>query len=135
MNKNRIQLGDNTMSAITKMVDGNPGATQCLLQLMKDSPSIDPDSALGSLSPLISLDEYEIYGTDIYVLWSDICERDSVATLGVLRAVQLGFLDRAILKDAAHRQDYSGREMIDVDGLVKQVQERLPKFGKGWRGM
>lgn len=126
----KIQLTDTTMDALVKMADGNPGAATAMIAIMKDAEKIDPDSALGGLGNILQLDDIGIYGTDIYVLWSDICERDSVKFIGVLRAVQLGFFDRRILKDAASRQDYSGRGMVPVDELLIKVREVLPEFGK-----
>jgi hypothetical protein len=124
----RINLTDNTVDVITKMAEGNPGALTAMMNLIKETPKIDPDNIMGSIGTLLMLDTWGIYGTDIYVLWSDICGRDTAKTISVIRACQLGIFNPTILKDATHRQDYSGKKLIPVEELYKQVKERLPLF-------
>jgi hypothetical protein len=129
-NKERIGLNDTMMSAVAKLADGNPGAAQALMSLSINAAKIDPQSFGGALGPLLSFDSHGIYGTDIYILWSDICNKNASKTLAVLRAVQLGMFDERTLKDACSRQDYSGREMIPVDDLYEKVCEKLEDFDK-----
>lgn len=126
----RIELNDTTLSAAMKLAEGNSGAMSAIMSLMGDAEKIDPQAFAGGLGVLLSLDSYGIYGTDIYVLWSDICGKDNVKTLAVLRAVQLGFFSKDTLKDACSRQDYSGRELVPVDELYEKVYERLEKFNR-----
>jgi hypothetical protein len=96
----RIQLTDTPISAVAKLAEGNPGAAVALMALMKAAPIVDPDSAFGELSPLLSLDTYEIYGSDIYVLFNDCCDRRPELVLASLRAVQLGLYNKEYLKSA-----------------------------------
>lgn len=124
----RITLEDSVMSATIKLSDQNPGAIGAMVEMCKASPVTDPENFAGDVSPLLSLDQHNIYGTDIYVLFSDICEGDPVKALAVLRAVQLGFLEESTLQDACSRQDRSGKRIIDVDGLYSKVKNRLPSF-------
>ena len=125
----RIQLTDNGISAITKMSEGNPGAMRVLFEMVQlQSNEIDPDAFMGGMEKILSLDTLEIYGSAIYVLHNDICERNMVKTFAVLRAHQLGFLNGNLLKDACHRQDRSGKEMINVEELYTKVRDRLPNF-------
>lgn len=126
----RITLNDNVQSAILKMMDGNPGAMSALMSILDDGVKIDPDSFMGAIAPILTLDTLGIYGTDIYVLWSDICNRETNKMLAVLRGHQLGFLKASILKDACSRQDYSGKKLIDVEDIYKKVCEKLPNFDK-----
>ena len=123
----RIKLTDNTMDVVVKMSDGNPGAINILMQMLQPN-NIDPDNGLGGLGAILMLDSLGIYGTDIYVLNNDICERNLAKMLATLRAVQLGLFSGDVLKDAAHRQDYSGRELVPVDELYEKVKEKLPNF-------
>ena len=123
----RIKLTDSTMDVIIKMSDGNPDAMNVLMQMLQPN-KIDPDNGLGGLGAILMLDSLGIYGTDIYVLNSNICERNLAKMLAVLRAVQLGLFSGHIVKDASHRQDYSGRELVPVDELYKKVKEKLPNF-------
>jgi hypothetical protein len=124
----RINPTDDVKTTIAKLSGGNPGALAALMAMFQESPTIDPDCAFGGLGPLMSLDSCGIYGTDIYVLFSDICGRDVTKTLAVLRATQLGEFSADTLADACSRQDYSGREMVPVDELYAKVKERLPNF-------
>ena len=123
----KIKSTDSTMDIILKMSDGNPGALNAIMQILEPN-NIDPDNSLGGFGVVLLLDTYGIYGTDIYVLYSDICGKDLAKTLAVLRACQFGLFDSRVLADACHRQDYSGKELVPVEELYLKVKERLPKF-------
>lgn len=131
-NEERIKLTDSTMDVIVKMSEGNPGAMNVVMQLLTPNVAIkiDPDNLLGGMGAILTLDSIGIYGTDIYVFNNDLCGRDLAKMLAVLRATQLGFFSRDVLKDACHRQDYSGRELVPVEELYLKVKERLPNFDK-----
>lgn len=130
MNETRIELTDTAQDMLFKMSDGNPGAITTMVELLQCNASIDPESAFGNIGAIITLDSLNIYGTDIYVLWSDICNKDTTKMIAVLRASQLGLLPSVTLKDACSRQDYSGKEMIDVEDMYKQVCDQLDSFDK-----
>ncbi len=85
---------------------------------------------LGGLGAVLSLDSFGIYGSDIYILHNDICDRNLARMLAVLRATQLGMFDSNILKDACHRQDRSGKDIVPVEELYVNVKKRLPNFDK-----
>ena len=127
MGKEKIQLTDSTMDVVVKMSEGNPGAMNVIMQMLKPN-NIDPDNAMGGLGAILLMDTYGIYGTDIYILNNDICDRDLAKTLAVLRATQMGMFDSNILKDACHRQDRSGKQLVPVEELYLKVKERLPNF-------
>lgn len=126
MSHERITGSDNGLTATMKMSDGNPGAVMALMEMIQSK--VDVDSFAGGFGAVLLLDSYGIYGTDIYVLFSDICNKDVANMIAVLRACQLGMFDVKILKDACSRQDYSGRDMIPVEELYAKVKERLPNF-------
>lgn len=71
------------------------------------APHIDPQSALGGAGPLLALDQHDIYGTDIYVLWNDKCQRDVRKMIMALRGVQLGHLLESRLREIAGDQTRS----------------------------
>ena len=125
---NRITLCDNAKSAVIKMCEGNPGAITALMEILKCAKQVDPDDFMGGLGKILALDTLEIHGTNIYVLWNDICDKNTSKMIAVLRANQLGFISDQILKDACHRQDRSGREIIPVEELYVKVVERFPRF-------
>ena len=131
MKKTRLELSDNYMDIVMKMSEGNPGAMTALMELAGVSPTVDPQSALGILGPAISLDTHGIYGSDIYILWSDKCGRDSRRMLLLLRSVQLGFNSEAWLKSLAEDQTYS--VMIsdeEWESMEEKVCGQLEQFMK-----
>lgn len=124
----KFNLNDDVLSGVFEMSNGNPGALTALMEMVSKGAEVDPDCFMGGLGIVLFLDELEIYGSDIYVLHSDLCNRDLVKTISLIRAVQLGILDRSILKDACSRQDYSGRKLINVEEMYLKVCETLPNF-------
>ncbi len=126
----RIKLQDSTMVAVVKMSDSNPGAMKALMEIVTKAKDIDKDDPMIGLSSVLMLDTLGIYGTDIYVLYSDICDRDLAKMLAIVRAVQLGFFDGKLLQNACSRQDYSGREIVPVEELYLKVKERFPNFNQ-----
>ena len=129
MDQERITLTDTPMNMITKIAEGNPGAIQAIMSLMEVHDSIDPQSALGSLSIPLSLDDCAIYGSSIYVLFSYKCGRDPRKMIMLLRAVQLGFLSESKLREMAADQssevNLTDEEFNDLDS---KVCDRLDGF-------
>lgn len=120
--KNRIGLTDDIMSATIKMGDGDPGAIAAVMDLVKLAPTVDSDSAFGPYAGLIWLDSFGVYGSDIYVLWNDVCKRNGRTVLMLLRAAQLGLMPYTDLfkpLDDAH-----------IAALDERVCEALPNFEK-----
>ena len=124
----RIELNDSPMNMIVKMGDGNIGAITALTELFAKGSEIDPDSFQGGFSTILGLDSLGIYGTDIYVLWSDICNRNTAGLIAIIRAHQLGLISSSLVKDIASRQDRSGKSMIDMNTVYDSVKNELPNF-------
>lgn len=81
---------------------GNPGALSFLMSLTH------PENTLQSLPIVKKLEEAKsIRGTNLYVLWSDLCNRDMEKVETLCKNCPT-----SILEDACNRQDYSGRELI-----------------------
>jgi len=127
MNKQRIELTDSMMDVTIKMCEGNPGAMTFIMEGMKESSNIDPDG-FPEIGFILNADRCGIYGTDLYVLWSDLCGRDMTLSIALLRATQLGIVSDELLADACSRQDYSGKGMIEVNDVYEQMCEKLPNF-------
>ncbi len=127
----KIKLNDNVQDIFIKMSDGNPGALFALSEIYKNGEEIDPQSFAKGFGPILNLDTLGIYGSDIYVLWNDQCDRDVRLMVMLLRANQLGFLsnDRlvAIFADQMRVDKLSSEELNDLD---EQVCSRLPEFKK-----
>lgn len=127
----RITLEDTTKSAIVKMADGNPGAIGAIMSVFESREFIDPQAAMGPLGVLLSLDYMGIYGTDIYVLFSDKCKKDARLFLVLLRAVQLGFLPRNRLAEMAADQSRSVNISVEeIEELDLLVCGQLSEFQK-----
>ena len=117
--KERIGLEDTIISAVMKLAEGNPGAVTVLMQAAKENHRIDPDCAFRELGPILSLDTHHIYGSNIWILFKDVCGQRIAAMLAVLRACQLGF----------HANPMTVQRN-EVDALWDKVSERLPRFEK-----
>ena len=128
---NRIQLKDTGQDILIKMANGNPGAISAMVSMIENGKTIDPDSIFGPLGAIISLDIYKIYGTDIYILWNDICEKDISKVLMLLRATNFGFFPESKLKEMTHDQTRSiNISKEDWDKLLIKLRIELPNFAK-----
>jgi len=112
------------MEIMVSFAEGNPGAITVLMKLLTEAEKIDPDSMLGGMGPLFSLDNMDVYGSRIWMFYKDVCKQDINKMMAVMRAVQLGFTSD---KKVAAAID-GDKEAIDVAALVAQVKERLPDF-------
>jgi hypothetical protein len=112
--KSRLELTDNMQSAIVKMAEGNPGAAIALCELATRST----DNPLGGLGMMLLLDSFGIYGTDIYVLFSDISGKDVNLMCAYLIAAKEGLLPTSILKDACSRQDRTGKSLLQFYNIA-----------------
>jgi len=127
MNTNtRIQLTDTTFTAVFKLAEGNPGATRVCAEILALTPTIDPDSALGGLGALLSLDSLGIYGSRIWMLYKDMCHECIYNTVAVLRAHQLGIISAKTLH---HAIDNRG-DGVSTLNTFAQVQAQLPRFAQ-----
>lgn len=124
----RIQLTDNIMSAMVKMSDGNPGALAAMADTLKIEKEVDPDAALTPMATILGLDTIGVYGSGIYVLWNDQCNRDAASLIALLRAHQLGFISSHEVKRAA--DDEARSVKLPIADLWKKVCETLPNFRK-----
>lgn len=127
-NNTRIELEDTTISMIMKMTGGNPGAITVLAEVLQKNPYIDPDDFMGGLGPILGMDSHGIYEHRIWMLYKDVCNQNLLNMLGLLRAVQLGFLSDAVLDKAIDGE--APMPMVLVQEYLAKVQERLPLFGK-----
>lgn len=123
----RIDLNMSTIDGIYALSGGNPGAVRVCMEILQQAERIDPDSALGSIGVLFDLDRHRIYEGRIWCLYKDVCREDLTNMLGVLRAVQLGYLPAGTLARAID----GDRSAVNVAAKVAKVRARLPRFGGG----
>ena len=115
----KITMFDDSTSAVTKLCNGNPGAINACCHLIKDGAHVYPYT--DGCEYLITLDTLGIYGTDIYVLWSDICQRDLEKMIAMLRIAKRDPNKAGLLRDACGRQDYSGRKLLQEDKIFSRL--------------
>lgn len=115
----KITMFDDLTSAVTKLCNGNPGAINACCHLIKDGAHVYPYT--DGCEYLITLDTLGIYGTDIYILWSDICQRDLAKMIAMLRIATRDPSKADLLKDACSRQDYSGRRLLQEDKIFGKI--------------
>jgi hypothetical protein len=127
----RIKLGDGFIDVLKNMSEQNPGATGVLLEIFREAKIIDPQSAGGGFGPILSLDAEKIYGSHIYILYNDKCDRDIRKLCLLLRAVQLGFFPGSRLRELAaddmREINLSDKEWEEID---KKVCDKLKDFQK-----
>lgn len=112
---------------VAKLADGNPGAVSAMIACIQSASAVDPDSAFGPLSPLLSLDTLDCYGSSIWMFYKDVCGCDAKKMLGLMRANQFGFVSNHALRAAIAER---GRG-LDIPALLSKVKERLPAFDIG----
>ena len=100
----RIELTDSAKDALVKMAEGNLGAIEAMMEIIKQHDDIDPQAMFGGLGTIMILDTWEIYGTDISVLFSHKCGKDVRKMLMIMRAVQLGLFSEVKLREMAADQ-------------------------------
>lgn len=102
------------MKELIILSNGNPGALECLTGLMTGKQE---DSVAG-LTIIPFIQENRISGTDIYVFWSDLANKDYQ-----LMSYLCKECPKEILIDASSRQDRSGTELVKeyVDNYNKQA--------------
>jgi len=88
----------------TKMIaimgQGNPGAMSAIMELAKDQE-------IGDLV-LKFCAEHKIFGTHLYVFWSDICDRDVKYMAYLIENAK-----KKDIIDFSFKQDYSGRQYFN----------------------
>ena len=90
------------MKLVLRYAQGNPGALTFLMELL------EPKNMDVFIPIVFKLEDCKsIRGTNLYVLWNDLCGRDMEKTAKLCSSAP-----NDILMDACSRQDYSGRELI-----------------------
>jgi len=62
----KLELQDSGQDIILKMGEGNPGAMSCTMDMLSNE----------KVHLILILDTLGLYGSNLYMLWSDCCNRD-----------------------------------------------------------
>ena len=128
-----LALEDTGKDILIKMSKGVPGAAIVLATLLKCNSIVDPDSGIGEFGTILMLDDMEVYGSDIWLLYKDICGENIVNLVGVVRAMQLGFISKEQIKAAIASRRTAAPIDLPVGELLKQVKARLAAFNLEYR--
>lgn len=125
----KIDLLDTAGEAIVKLARGNPGAVTALIELQTKTGQIDKESVydrshLSKHWGILTLDELEIYGPRIWMLYSDVCKKNIRHMVGLLRAFTLELIDAPTLN---HAIDNYG-EGLDITYIMAKLKKKLPTF-------
>jgi hypothetical protein len=111
----RIKLHMSGMELVTEMSEMNPGALQFCMECLSKGESIDPNSVAGGLTPLLECDNLDFYGSKLYQFWNDVCERDLVKAIGLLRASQLGIIKQDACQNSVKIKPlWQDRPVLDI---------------------
>ncbi len=121
----RLTNADTLQEALAKIVEGNPGAINACLEMIKIAKDVDPDSAFEEWTPVLDFDQHGIYGSQIWILFKDVCGQNAARVLAIFRAVQLGQLNWAAVAAAMNRES-----TLDFESLVSGVRKDLPNFDR-----
>jgi hypothetical protein len=107
--KNKLRLTDTGMDVVIKMSDGNPGAMQVSMLLVKED-----------MKSILFCDNIGLYGSELYMLWSDCCNRDIGKTIKVLNLLS----ECKISEDEFWRRVKGNGYGLSFDDLLEVEEER-----------
>jgi hypothetical protein len=119
----RIQLEDSMADALYKMCEGNPGGLTVLMSLLEKVPQIDPVCAMGGLNYILQMDDFGLYGPQIWMLFKDVCGQEIEGVVTLFRARQLGHLSGTELRRIIEED-----VPYDWRPLVATIQKDIPEF-------
>ena len=126
MSQERIKLGMSVSEIVMVMSEGNPGAIQACMEILKKGEKVDPEAFAGGLSHLLLLDTLGIWGERLYKLWNDVCKRNVGWMIALLRAQQLGLA--GINKETLNFAIDNRGAGVDLDAVVTAVKNHLSNF-------
>ena len=92
----KINITGTVQEALVVMSRGNPGALTCMLQILQKK---DWYGGVEPFMMILLLDTMELYGADIYMLWSDCCAKDLNQMELVMRNFQMGLLSLETIRE------------------------------------
>jgi hypothetical protein len=118
----KLRLEDSIIDIIIKMSNDDSGATVILSDIIEQGERIDPymDS---SFIYIFDLDEMEIYGTDIWILYEDVCDSNVANFIALLRSRRLGYTTTEEIKEKIRNQ-----KAFDFSKILSKIKKDLPDF-------
>ncbi len=113
----KIKLNDDINDIIVKLSDGNPGAMSMLFGIIKHKE----DDFVDLLSIFLTIDKMGLYGSHLYMLWNDCCNRDTEKTIQVIYAYQKGLIKESDIIERIKNVGY-GRSFNDLLGVEDNLR-------------
>lgn len=113
-----------TKQIVVALGGGNPGGLRVCMDLLINTPQIDPENLFGGLGTLLNMDTQEIYEHRIWMLYKDVCGQHIGKMIAVIRACQLGIINQQTLNEAIDNRGLG----LDVDDIVAKVKTQLKNF-------
>ena len=85
----KIKLTDSMLDIAIKMSEGNPGALTLIMEIMKEGYE--------KIQYILICDTLGLYGSRLYQLWNDCCQRDTNKVFKVLDKFQKGEINKEYL--------------------------------------
>lgn len=95
-----------------KFSEGNPGALSTLFELLKQAQD---KTALF----LITLDRMELYGSHLYMLWNDCCNRDINKVIKILELYEREIITQKDIDERVKTVGYGK----SFDDLIEESEE------------
>ena len=123
----RLEATDTIRDSLMKMVDGNPGAITVCVNLLKFGEQLAPQGGpAGGMFYILALDEFEIYGSRIWMLYKDVCGEN----LNMMVAVLIARANEIITQKELDLAINGSGLKLDLDTLMKTVAEKFPKLAE-----
>ena len=91
----KLELSDSFDKIMIKLSEGNPGALNVLFEIMKENNN----DLLKSIPIFIMIDSMELYGSYLYMLWNDCCNKDIHKTIKVIDLYKRGEIGQPTLNE------------------------------------
>lgn len=126
------------MLALVTIADGNPGALSAIMDLRDKVPDVAWQMCMMTVMAL------DIKGTQLYLLYNDVCKRDALAMARYLYAIRTGAAPLGIVRSRLHALATScdaSPEQLQLHPLLAPEQPWMEDhvkvgqllFGADWR--
>lgn len=110
--KFKYQYPDET---IMLMCEGNPGALTAMLNLHKAAFGEDPQHGQWPWEMVKICDELEIYGSRLYMLWSDCLDKDCSKMAELAKLYRAGTVTADFIREQIKGSGYRGYKFNPAD--------------------
>lgn len=120
----KLQLTDSTMEILDKMSEGNPGALSILTTLLfKETTEELVDSVMHIILPL---DTLGVYGSKLYMLWTDACDKNEDKVKKVIELWRISKLTKEEIHENLN-QGYA-KPFDQVEEFFKKKDDDLERI-------